>query len=279
MDISPLLLRLTTSIDRLAALVAAPAEPDDKRRQGYSMHAPSVQPSRRAGPLCFGTTEVRPNVFLCNGYLGAGAGQHRRLFLRHLKEEGFGLVVTVCNWAAARSMDADVGSVGAGHVLVPLADENIVRWSDLSAVMDTMGKAARTTKILINGFEHRNAAAMFCVAWLVYTNESIARAVELVERFCPGIRAVSMPARKTTPFQDMLASMERVRRNNPYVIPPPEDAEGPEARRARKRVFRASDDTGHGMVLRFRPGAPVVLPQPGLDAKRRRGRPRGRDVG
>jgi hypothetical protein len=193
-------------------------------------HTCVAAPSRRARTDVFRLTEVCPNMYLCNGFLGGGSGQARRLFVDLLRRERIGLVATACHWTSARTVAATASEADARHVLLDHTQETLVRWKNLRDAFEDILQTMQTQRVLINCFEYAPVGAMVAVALMVYSNMPIGRAVEAVLPFEPSIKAVAQAKRPTTPFQQMLDAMETARKTTPWVPEPV-----PEPARARKR--------------------------------------------
>lgn len=201
-------------------------------------------PNRRVSPDgMFPRTEIAHDIFACNGYLGAGPAQHARLFLQMLSDAGVGLVVTICKWAAAECITALLAGVGIRHILLKEDASSITSWKALKPALDDVLAASTKRRVLLNGFAHTPATAMFGVALLVYSNVGIAAAVAKVQPFYQGIADACKSGNRTSAYRRMLETMEEVRMENPYITPIPEvvvdedDAEHETARR-RKRPCR-----------------------------------------
>ena len=241
-------------------------------------HTCVAAPTRRVRTDVFRLTEVCPNMYLCNGFLGGGSGQTRRLFVELLRRERIGLVATTCHWDSARNVAAVADDAGARHVLLNHRQETIVKWKTLRDAFEDILQAMQTQRVLINCFEYAPVGAMVAVALMVYSNVPVGRAVEAVLPFEPSIRKIAQAKRAETPFQQMLEAMEAARKTTPW-IPEPVPERAPEPVRACKRGRPQLEPAPIFDVpspRRTRSGRPLAEPLP---ERRSRGRPRGSGTG
>ena len=273
MDIEAHIDRVGRAVEKLSAAYSAVAT-------SGTAHTVVAKPSSRRKTAMFRLLEVCPNVCLCNGFLGGGPGQTRRLFVDLLRRERIGLVVTVCHWASAPAV-ADVASeAGARHLLLDRTQDAIVKWTNLRGAFDDILQTMQTQRVMINCFEYMPVGAMVAVALMVYSNTPIERAVEAVLPFEPAIRGIATAKRAVTPYQQMLVAMEDVRKTTPWTPPPPpvpEPATEPAQSRKRGRPRLDSAPTfDEPSSRRTRSGRAAAEPSP---PRRLRGRLRGSDTG
>lgn len=217
MDIEEHMDRISRAADKLSAACSAAADACAPKRAAARRPTPTSRPKTPVLRMM----EVTNNLWLCNGFLGGGPGQVRRMFVERLRQERVGLVITACHWDSAQNVAAVVEEAGARHILVEKTADAISQWVDLRDAIEAALQVAQTQRVVINCFEYSPVGAMLAVAMMVYSNTLIEAAVTAVLPFEASIATVSKPKRAPTEFQQMLAAMENLRKTNPWTPPEP----------------------------------------------------------